>query len=124
MYTKRRWKLKMHKNEFRGYFGEFIATILLWCKGYRILKHRYRLSSGEIDIIAKRGNKVSFVEVKTRKSEEKCYIAITPQQLNRIRQASQVFLKNNPQYLNCDFSYDVILVANWQFPKHIENISI
>ena len=114
----------MHKTEFRGYFGEFIATVLLWCKGYRILKHRYKLSGGEIDIIAKRGNKISFIEVKTRKSEEKCQIAITPWQLRRIRNASQFFLKNNPKYLHCDLSYDVIFVVDWHLPQHIENISI
>jgi putative endonuclease len=114
----------MRRDEFRGYFGEFVATILLWCKGYRILEHRYKWSGGEIDIIAKRGNKISFVEVKTRKSEEKCQIAITSRQLNRIQRTSQLFLKRNPKYLNCDLSYDVILVADWSFPKHIENVSI
>lgn len=114
----------MRRDEFRGYFGEFVAIILLWCKGYRILKHRYKWSGGEIDIIAKRGNKISFVEVKTRKSEEKCHIAINPRQLNRIRRTSQLFLKQNPKYSNYDFSYDVILVANWSFPKHIENVSV
>ena len=114
----------MYKDEFRGYFGEFAAILLLLCKGYRILKHRYKLSGGEIDIIAKRGNKISFVEVKTRKSEEKCQIAITPQQLYRIRNVSQVFLKRNPKYLNCDLSYDVIFVADWHLPRHIENISV
>ncbi len=114
----------MHKYEFRGYFGEFVAILLLTIKGYRILKHRYKIVGGEIDIVAKRGNKISFVEVKTRKSEEKCHIAITPQQLSRIRKTSQVFLKYHPKYQNCDLSYDVILVADWQFPKHIENISV
>ena len=88
----------MHKGEFRGYFGEFVAVILLWCKGYRILKHRYKWKGGEIDIIAKRKNKISFVEVKTRKSEEKCRVAITLQQLNRIRRTSQLFLKNRSHY--------------------------
>lgn len=114
----------MNKDEFRGYLGECIATILLWCKGYHILKHRYKWKGGEIDIIAKRGKKISFVEVKTRKNEEKCYIAITPQQLHRIQKTSQVFLKHHPKYLNCDLSYDVILVADWHLPNHIENISI
>ena len=114
----------MRKSEFRGYFGEFVAILLLLCKGYRILKHRYKLSGGEIDIIAKRGNKISFVEVKTRKSEEKCQIAITPWQLHRIRNASQFFLKNHPKYLSCDLNYDVILVADWHLPRHIENVSI
>ena len=114
----------MRKSEFRGYLGEFLAIILLILKGYRILKHRYKLRGGEIDIIAKRGNKIAFVEVKTRKSEEKCQIAITPQQLYRIRKASQMFLKCNPKYFNCDFSYDVIFVADWHLPKHIENISM
>ncbi|MBO4405928.1 MAG: YraN family protein [Alphaproteobacteria bacterium] len=114
----------MRKTEFRGYFGEFVAMLLLLCKGYRILKHRYKLSGGEIDIVAKRGNKISFIEVKTRKSEEKCQIAITPRQLRRIRNTSQFFLKNNPKYLHCDLSYDVIFVVDWHLPQHIENISI
>jgi hypothetical protein len=50
----------------RGHFAEFAAAALLCLKGYRLLARRYRTPLGEIDLIAKRGRLVAFVEVKAR----------------------------------------------------------
>lgn len=113
----------MNWTEFKGYWGEFLATSILRIKGYRILAHRYKTFCGEIDIIAKRKDKIAFIEVKARKNEEKCFTAITQKQMHRVQNASQIFLKRNPQFQSCFFSYDVILIADWSFPIHIENIT-
>lgn len=113
----------MRWTEFKGYYGEFLATFLLRVKGYRILAHRYKTFCGEIDIVAKKGDQIAFIEVKARKNEEKCLIAITQKQLLRVQRASQVFLKGNPQYQNSFIRYDVILVADWHLPIHIKNVT-
>ncbi len=52
-----------------GKYGEWLARRYLKKKGYRILHWNYKTPIGEIDIIAKDGNKVVFVEVKTRKND-------------------------------------------------------
>mgnify|MGYP000085479978 CR=1 FL=1 len=46
--------------------GEELAVKFLKKKGYKIIKRNYRTPTGEIDIIAKDGDKLVFVEVKTR----------------------------------------------------------
>jgi putative endonuclease len=113
----------MH-TKYKGYLGEFAAALLLRLKGYRILERRYKTPCGEIDIIAKRGNTVVFVEVKARKSVEKCYVAITRKQLNRIRRASMLFFKRNPHLSPSCIRYDVILISNWNIPIHLENVDL
>lgn len=55
----------MNNIEF-GRVGEDAAAELLELKGYEILERNCRLKTGEIDIIAARGSKLSFIEVKTR----------------------------------------------------------
>lgn len=52
-----------------GNKGETLATLFLMIKGYRIIKRNYRTKTSEIDIIAKKGDTLAFVEVKTRSSE-------------------------------------------------------
>lgn len=114
----------MNATEFKGYWGEFLATALLKIKGYSIIAHRYKTACGEIDIIAKKRDVIVFVEVKARKSEEKCFVAITPKQLERVQRASEIFMRSHSQYFGKFSRFDVILVSDWSIPVHIENISI
>ena len=53
-----------------GKQGEEIAAFHLRKLGYRILERNYRCPLGEIDIVAKDGKTIVFVEVKSRKTEE------------------------------------------------------
>lgn len=49
--------------------GEKLARRYLWLHGYRVIEKNYRSRHGEIDIIARKGKYIVFVEVKTRKEE-------------------------------------------------------
>lgn len=53
------------KSQKIGELGENIATKFLLNKGFSILERNYTLKFGEIDIIAKKNNKIHFVEVKS-----------------------------------------------------------
>jgi putative endonuclease len=52
-----------------GSEGERLAARFLRRQGYRILARRYRTALGEIDLIARDGSCIVFVEVKTRRTE-------------------------------------------------------
>jgi putative endonuclease len=53
-----------------GSEAETIATRLLARKGYRIVERNYRCKSGELDIVARDGDVLCFVEVRSRRDGE------------------------------------------------------
>ncbi|MDR2157788.1 MAG: YraN family protein [Holosporaceae bacterium] len=114
----------MNPTEKKGRLGEFIAALLLKIKGYKILARRYKTPCGEIDIIAQKDNIIAFIEVKSRKTIEKCHNAVAQKQLKRIQRASEIFLERHRNLCQNFRRYDVVLVADWKFPTHIKNISI
>jgi putative endonuclease len=113
----------VNQTESKGYLGEIIAVCLLKVNGYKILARRYKTVCGEIDIIAQKRDVIAFIEVKSRKTIDKCYNAVRGKQLERIRRASQIFISRRNLFEKFP-RYDVILIANWKFPTHIENVSI
>jgi putative endonuclease len=53
-----------------GSEGEQLAARFLQEKGYEIIERNYRFGRGEMDLIAKEGNDLVFIEVKARRSSE------------------------------------------------------
>jgi putative endonuclease len=51
-----------------GILGERVAAAFLRNNGYEIIETNYRCTYGEIDIIARRGDTLVFVEVRTKTS--------------------------------------------------------
>lgn len=106
--------------EARGREGERRAALWLRAKGWRILDSRVRTPLGEIDLVAKRGRTVAFVEVKTRATSEELNFAIDRKRLERVAAATEavahLYATNDE-----DISIDVILIAPGRFPKHIPN---
>jgi len=58
----------MARKDVLGRRGEEIAARYLTDHGYRVIARNWRCRSGEIDVIARQGESVVFVEVKTRSS--------------------------------------------------------
>jgi len=56
----------MGKGHELGRRGEALAAALLEAEGWRILARNFRFRRKEIDLIARRGDVVAFIEVKTR----------------------------------------------------------
>jgi Holliday junction resolvase-like predicted endonuclease len=61
----------------RGRVSEAFAAAVLLAKGYRILGRRVRTRAGEIDIVAVRGKRLAFVEVKRRLTREDAEAAVS-----------------------------------------------
>ncbi len=68
-HIQKRFNFKMSTHLELGNRGESLAENLLLDKGYKILERNWRFSRAEVDIIAKDGDVLVFVEVKTRSSE-------------------------------------------------------
>lgn len=99
-----------------GDFGEKAACKFLKKQGYKILECNYAHFSGkmvgEIDIIAQKGDVVSFVEVKTRKGESfglPCEAVTKNKQQKIIKTAYTYIAEKN---LDTNYSFDVIEVLH------------
>lgn len=102
----------------RGVIAEYLAAFSLMVKGYRILALRFRLGSGEIDIIARRGDLVAFVEVKARSHTMASIDAVGALSQQRIRNASLGWLARQADAGRLSLRYDIIAVAPFRWPKH------
>lgn len=109
------------KAERRGVLAEWLCAFMLMAKGYRLLARRYRCKQGEIDLVAKRGRTLVFVEVKARADEALAAQAISARQQQRISRAASVFLQNHPELAGCDCRFDAMLVGAWAWPRHLTN---
>ena len=94
-----------------GKKGEEIAVRYLQSKGYRIIERNYRSRWGEIDIVAKDGGTVVFVEVKCRRSESfgDPQSAVGANKQRKVSRMSLAYLKEKNLY-PCDARFDVVAV--------------
>lgn len=106
--------------ERRGRRGERLASWFLRLKGWRIIDRRVRNPRGEIDLIARRGNIIAFVEVKWRRQAQDLDTAIDEYRLRRVAAAAEAATHSYAKEGE-DVRVDVILVAPWSLPRHIEN---
>ena len=103
----------------RGRRAEGLAVLFLRLKGWRVLARRYRTPVGEIDIVARRGRTVIFVEVKARDGAAPAAEAALRRQRRRIERAARWFLARYPDAVPEALRFDVVLVAPWRPPLHI-----
>lgn len=104
-----------------GHDAEATAARLLQAEGALVLATRYRTPHGEIDIVAREGNTLVFVEVKARRSRDEAAHAISPRQWARLEAAAlhvlsvyrtDTKLMDGPVWNAApDLRFDVVLVA-------------
>jgi putative endonuclease len=109
------------KHQRRGLAGEWLAALWLCAKGYRILARRLKTPSGEIDLIAARGRRLAFVEVKRRGTLEEAQASIGPRQQARIRNGALVWIGRHPSFQEHDVGFDAIFIVPRRWPLHLEN---
>lgn len=78
--------------------------------GREVCARRWRGSAGEIDLIARDGAEVIFVEVKQSKTHAQAAEHLTPRQMQRIYNAGSEFLAGEPRGQMTDVRIDVALV--------------
>jgi putative endonuclease len=107
--------------EKQGRSGERIAAWWLRLHGWRIVGERVKTRRGEVDLIARRGKTLAFVEVKTRGDAAGLATAIDEYRLRRVVAAAEALL---PRYGAGaeNVRIDVMLVRPWRVPVHLENV--
>ncbi|MEW6575937.1 MAG: YraN family protein [Pseudomonadota bacterium] len=112
---------RRERAERRGRRGEAIAAWWLRLQGWRIVAQRLKTPWGEVDLIARRGKTIAFIEVKARTKQLDLATAIDGWRLRRVAAAAEQLL---PRYGKGteNMRIDVILVAPWRWPHHLVNV--
>ncbi len=105
-----------------GLRAETLAVLLLRLKGWQILARRFNVPGGEVDIIARRGDTIIFVEVKARATPEAALAAIDGVKRRRLRLAAGRWLIGKDWALACVLRCDAILVMPRRWPQHVLDI--
>lgn len=113
--------MKRQAAEQRGRQAERIAAWWLRLKGWQIVGRRMRTSLGEVDLVARRGAMLAFVEVKARATAADLDLAIDERRLARVAAAAEL-LWHDLAKPGDDMRIDVILLAPGRPPRHLANV--
>ena len=107
--------------EKRGRGAETLACWYLRLRGWQILARRARVAGGEVDIVARRGRTLAFVEVKARSSEGAAAFALDDWRLRRVAVAAE---RLAPRFTRKgdDMRIDAIFVVPGKWLKHLTNV--
>ncbi|MCC5996760.1 MAG: YraN family protein [Oceanicaulis sp.] len=104
--------------ERRGRRAEALAALWLQLSGWRILDRRARTGAGELDLVARRGGVLAFIEVKERSSLEAGLEAVGPRQRARLIRAGSLWQSRRSDLAAMQPRYDLIVIAPWRWPRH------
>lgn len=98
-----------------------LAAWWLRLKGWRILAQRARVPGGEVDLVARRGRVLAFIEVKQRRTAEAAAWSLDEYRLRRVAVATE---RLAPRYARTGdiIRMDAIFVVPGSFPRHVTNI--
>ncbi len=94
-----------------GHTGEKIAVKYLKKHGYKIIERNFKLKCGEIDIVAKQGECICFIEVKTRTSNSfaEPYEAVDYKKQKKLYRLAEIWLSMHKLH-NALCRFDIVSV--------------
>lgn len=105
-----------------GREGEALAANFLQQKGYEIVDRNWHYGPKEIDIVARDGDTMVFVEVKTRSTLafELPQEAVTKKKMKNLVEAADAYMIQNN--IDIEGRFDIVAVLNGNPPKVIEHL--
>lgn len=99
--------------EKAGRRAETWVALYLILTGHHILERRFKTRSGEIDVIARRGKTLVFIEVKQRAKPEHAIDPVTARSEERIIRSGEIFLSRYPHFIDQNYAlrYDLAVVT-------------
>ena len=107
----------------KGRWGERLALVALLLRFYRIEARNYAAQGGEIDIIARRGRVIAFVEVKARTDYAQSETAIGQAKLTRMARAASHWLSRHAWAQGYALRIDAIDIVPGRWPRHRMDIA-
>lgn len=104
-----------------GRRAEALAAWWLRIKGWRILGRRMRTPYGEVDLVARRGRVLAFVEVKARADELQADLALDEWRLRRVARAAAA-LEARFARPGDEVRIDALFVVPRRLPRHLPNV--
>ncbi len=113
--------MKHRAAEQRGRRAETIAAWWLRLHGWSILAQRARVPGGEVDLVARRGKVVAFVEVKQRHTAEAAAWSLDAYRLRRVAVAAE---RLAVRYVRPGdmIRIDAIYLVPGRLPRHLPNV--
>ena len=107
-----------------GKIGEDEAVKFLKKNKYKIIERNFRTKFGEIDIIAKKGKEIFFIEVKTRKTISFGYPeeSVDERKLNKIKKVALYYIQRNK--IKSHFKFEIISILIKDDRKEFKIISL
>ena len=113
--------MKRQRAERGGRRAEAIAALWLQLKGWSILGRRVRIPVGEVDLIARRGRTLAFVEVKARATQAEAEHALDEWRLRRVAAAAEA-LAHRYSRPGDTIRIDAVFVVPRRLPRHVPHI--
>jgi putative endonuclease len=105
-----------------GRRAETIAAWWLRLKGWTILARRVRTPVGEIDLVARRGRTLAFIEVKARASADEAAFSLDDYRLRRVVAAAEALAHRYARPGGIT-RVDAVYIVPWRLPRHLANVS-
>jgi putative endonuclease len=111
-----------------GNFGERVAAAHLEAKGYAILDRNFRVPEAELDLVARDGDTIVFVEVRTRRGGDAgmAALSVNARKAQQLHHAAAWYVEQHPQLADEPMRIDVVTVelrrdGTLEKVTHIEN---
>ena len=106
-----------------GKEGEDLALKKVESLGYRCIARNYRCTLGELDLVARDGDSLVFIEIKTRKGKSLDYAkeAVHARKQRQMSKVALAYMKKN----GCEDAkarFDVVVIHQKGFDREIEVI--
>lgn len=99
----------MAKHNLLGKWGENLACEYLIARGYSILERNWRMRRLEVDIIATKGSRIVFVEVKTRSTEAvDPLVSIDRTRINHLVRAGNAYIRSHD--IRLGYQFDLVFI--------------
>jgi len=107
--------------EARGRRAETIAAWWLRLHGWSILAKRARVAGGEVDLVARRGHTLAFIEVKQRATDEAADWSLDAFRLRRVAAAAEQLAIRYARPGDL-IRIDVVYLVPGRLPRHLPDV--
>lgn len=101
-----------HERQSLGDFGERVVAAHLEARGYTIIDRKFRVPEAELDLVARRGDDVVFIEVRTRRGGETgmAALSVNASKAAKVLHAVEWYLERHPELGELPARIDVVTV--------------